>query len=125
MAKLTNDEKIIKQNPGLSAYELLAKGLSPEAYTELVAKEQASMEANKVGPVKVAPAVTETPIKNGPAKATVIQTPSKAVPKLSDIPHNAYSDMAWLVGPDGKQTLMTKEAAERCSRKFKGHSVKY
>lgn len=123
MAKLSKDELIIKQNPGLTAYELLQKGLSERAYNDLIAKEQAETQVKQSA--KIAPAVSETQIQKSPAKAAVIQTPAKAIPRLSDVPPNATGEMAWLIGPDGKQTLMTKEAAERCSRKFKGHSIKY
>lgn len=145
MANLTKDQRIIRDNPGLNAYELLQKGLSEKAYQELLQKEDkaaskvvieetvdevlARAEAAKLS---LAPEtfqdIVETPPPPPPvvsqrAKATV-QESHIAVPKLAKAPVvQPPTGMAWLINKaTGKRTYMTLYSAER---RLKSHPSTY
>lgn len=56
------DKKIIDENPGLSPYELFNKGISQEAYEELIEKEsQSAAKPVKVEKIEQMPNVTVQP----------------------------------------------------------------
>lgn len=146
MANLTKDQRIIRDNPDKSPYELLQLGLSQKAYEELLAKDQSASgkppeetvdevlaKSNNVSQslgdtekgfvenvvlTEVKPA--EEPQK---VKATVEKEP-RATPKIIEVPAEPVPyGMAWLVNKvTGKRTYMTFEAA---SRRKKSHPDTY
>ena len=98
----TKDQRIINENPNLTAYELLTqKRLSQEKYNELV--------QNNYQP-KIKPQVTETPKPAEPVKPVVRQAqPKLSRPNAAQAPQN---HMAWLVNKKtGKRTRMTRASA--------------
>lgn len=95
MANLTRDQRIIKENPGLTAYELLEKGLSQAGYEAML---QSAPE----------------PAKPEPIRPPIQPTVRKAEPKLSSAPRQqGDKHMAYLVNKKtGKRTRMTRASAE-------------
>lgn len=125
MANLTKDQRIIRDNPGKSPYELKELGISDKAFEELLTN----------APAEPAPAIEESLLPPPPAmnwgsipeegqqkaKAKVTQTPVTAQPRLSVArPMNLPVGQAILVSPTGKQTNMTRAAAERWVRDHPG-----
>lgn len=104
------DKKVIEQNPGLSPYDLLEKGLSEKGYEELVSQQGAEKQ-------KIAPTVEKTepePQKVAPKVEQLREV--RATPTLSPVQSDS-GELAWLVSPDGKKTRMSRSAAERFIRK--------
>lgn len=109
MARPTNDSKLIADNPGKTARELLALGLSQAGYEKLATEQE---KVTPTPPIQNEP----EPAKPAPVAPIVSQT-TAAVPKLRENPA-VYSDgsMVDLISPDGKRTRMTRTAAERFKR---------
>lgn len=105
MANLTRDQRIIKENPGLTAYELLEKGLSQAGYEKLVSENYTVQQTPDMAQSSDLPK-TEKP---EPIRPTVQPTIRKAEPKLSSAPRQqADKHMGYLINKKtGKRTRMT------------------
>lgn len=99
MARISKDEQIIRDNPGLAPYELLGKGLSQKGYDNLIA----ATEKEKV-------AVDTAKAKE---KVVVLSQPPASVTKIVKAGHNYLVDKK-----SGKATRMTYESAARWARKY-------
>lgn len=100
MANLTKDQRIIKDNPEASPYELKALGLSDKAFEEMMGGSKEQQEQ----PAKVAPQ---------------IQVNTKAQPKVSSYTAPSSKGMAYLINKKrGGQTKMTLASAQRQARKY-------
>jgi hypothetical protein len=112
----TKDQRIINENPTLTAYELLMqKGLSQEKYNELV-------QSNYQPKAPIQPTVTERITPPQPVQAKV----TRAEPKLSKphVPAN-QKKMAFLRNKStGKITRMTRASAEFAARLDKNFEVR-
>lgn len=103
MGRPSNDEKIINDNPGLSPYELLAKGLSEKRYAEMI-KEPAKVEVKEQ--VKIKP---------------VVQV---ATPKLVQVGYPIVeNDQVNVKMADGTIHPFTMVAAQKILRKVKGSQI--
>lgn len=107
MANLTRDQRLVKENPTLSAYELLQKGLSQDAYNKLVQENyqpQGKIKPEVQQPVK--PVVTRAQPK--------VNTPAQVV--------RGKSNMAYLHNKKtGKKTRMTRASAMFAAKLDKGN----
>jgi hypothetical protein len=116
----TKDQRIINENPTLTAYELLMqKGLSQEKYNELI-------QANYQPKGKVEPTVAERITPPQPVQPTVKRS---ADPKLSRPQQptraNHETKMAYLVNKTTKKrTYMTRASAEFAARLDKNFEVR-
>lgn len=113
MARLSADDKLIKENPDASINDLLALGLSPEGHERLLKErgEDQPKETQKEQP-QTQKASDQV---NQPAQPTV-QKQNVAMPKLQEAKPSDSGDMVTLVSPDGSETKMTRSAAERFTR---------
>lgn len=133
MANLTKDQRLIKENPGKSPYELKEMGLSDKGFTDLLAEQGAEgkkQEATKPPEDQNKPTVTQLQdIENKltdaivapvPAKLTII--PSRATPhtQAAKPMHVAEGQGILIEKKSGKRTQMSKAAAERWARKHPG-----
>lgn len=127
----TKDQRIINENPTLTAYQLLTeKGLSQEKYDELVADNYQPKQAEKITPPEpIQPTVKKwNELKQEPPQKTVKWSAQKAtasvrpMPKTNDYvsPYKGPSeDLAWLINKKtGRQTRMSKNHAMRMKRKY-------
>lgn len=127
----TKDQRIINENPTLTAYQLLTeKNLSQEKYDELVASGYEPKQAEKITPPEpIQPTVKKwNELKQDPPQKTVKWSAQKAtanvrpVPKTNDYvsPYKGPSeDLAWLINKKtGGQTRMSKNHAMRMKRKY-------
>lgn len=113
MARLTKDAQIIKDNPGLTPYQLLSKGLSEAKYNELLKEESKAPEKPKN--VKEAEKATPT-VKPSEKLIPEVKPSNRALPKLS-AHRGIVTEQARVMGPDGKVTSMLRSKAEKLARK--------
>lgn len=117
--EIDNDQKIINDNPGRDAYELLQMGLSPARYQLMINTLTAPKEKQNTAPT----AVQESELaKIAPQRVTVI----RAQPQTRELPPSSNTDMAWYFPPEGKvgsPTHMTRKAAERLNRSTPGSRI--
>lgn len=116
------DRKIISENPDATPKQLLALGLSNDAYESILQEQESKKEpaktAAKVEPQDIAKEQPQTQTANddhGPVMPTV-ERQSAAVPKLQVAQTLYDGDNVVVVGPDGSRTPMTRSAAERFKR---------
>ena len=114
MARISKDDKLIQDNPNLSAYELLQKGLSEKKYEELVSKEN---EPPKQQP-KTAPQVTQSD-----KLIPEINTSARAMPKLSTYTPQGRGDQVIVRTPDGKAVPMHPTYANKLVRKNPNYTI--
>lgn len=128
MANLTRDQRLVKENPTLSAYELLQKGLSQDAYNKLV-------QENYQPQGKIKPEVQQPVIKtseelireyreNSKASQPVKPVVTRATPKINKPAQvvRGKSNMAYLHNKKtGKKTYMTRASAEFAAKLDKGN----
>jgi hypothetical protein len=124
----TKDQRIVNENPTLTAYQLLTeKGLSQEKYDELV-KEGYQPKITPPTPERIQPEVkkwadvkAETPktAKWADVKAKPsIRPMAKTQPYQSPVQGNSQ-DQAYLINKQtGKQLYMSKNQALRMKRKY-------
>lgn len=107
MANISRDERIKRDNPTLSAYELLQKGISQDFYNKLV-------QANYQPQGRIKPEVQQ------PVKPVV----TRAQPKVNKPAQvvRGKSNMAYLKNKKtGKMTRMTRASAEFAQKLDKGN----
>lgn len=98
MARPTNDEKLIKENPKASPYELLQLGLSQKKYEEMIAQKE------EAKPQQLQPEIK--------------QVQPRVMPKLKPMQASGGGDMAYLVNlKTGNKVRMTRHHAEKMARK--------
>lgn len=102
MANISKDDKIIRDNPGLSPEELLKKGLSEKKYEDLLKAPKEVPSVKKIVPE--------------------IQ-PARPMPKLTVITHVPVTDQVLLRTPDGKTTPMALKAAQKLVRKNPNYKI--
>lgn len=120
MANLTRDQRLIKENPNKTPYELLMLGLSEAKYQELLAHE----DAVRAAPAQKVPQQTDTaPQTTGKAEPVIkAKTPlQRAIPMTNvaaPIITNSH-DMAILRNKKtGKELRLTKGEALRQAKKY-------
>lgn len=122
MANLTKDQRIIKDNPKASPYELLKLGLSEKRYNQLLAEENQS----KPEPKNVKEAEKQAEVKQSDSASVVdvvhklipeVRPSARALPKLQPHVATRQGDQAKVKGPNGKITPLSRKAAEKFVRK--------
>lgn len=119
MARISNDDKIIAANPGLSAHEYRLLGVSEKKVQEISAKEETEGKKQRVNPnvVKDEPTKPEVP----PAKAQPVVTKDvihRATPMAKIFVPETQSEMATLVDlTTGARNQMARKYAEKLGRK--------
>lgn len=100
MARKSNDDKLISENPNASPYELLTKGLSEKKYNELMSGTE------------------PTPIEEIKPKRLVPEVTAVATPKLMPLPHvYIASDTVQVRTKEGKVIEVSPQAAQRMVKK--------
>lgn len=101
MARKSNDDKLISENPNASPYELLTKGLSEKKYNELLSQTDKTEPIEEIKPKRLVPEVTAV-----------------ATPKLMPLPHvYIASDTVQVRTKEGKVIEVSPQAAQRMVKK--------
>lgn len=135
MGNLTKDERLIRDNPELTAYDLLNKGLSQAGYEKLLATQEANV-TNEIKQAKKQPVtpimvddtfhdLRQNSLKVAPT-VTKDTTPTRAMPKTQEYaPVDINGDMAILVDTvKGTRTPMMRSFAVKWATKS-NHKGRY
>lgn len=111
MANYTKDQRIIKDNPDATPYELLELGLSEKKYDELMQSAGQSVKDVEI--------IDAEPLPPPRVKATITEQPARAIPTITvAVKANVDTGMAYLINTQsGKRTYMTFNSATRAATK--------